>query len=69
MISNKRRVTIIVLSVGGGTVLSFLMFKLRRGGQPLSATDTNTLIWNLALSIVLILGVGFMFLWNKKKDL
>lgn len=67
--SNRRRIIIIVLSVGAGTVLSFFMFKLRRGGQPLTTTDTNTLIWNLAISITLILGVGFMFLWNKKKDL
>ena len=69
MISNKRRVTIIVVSVSAGTLLSVLMFKMRRGGQELTATDKNTLIWNLALSLVLILGIGFMFLWNKKKDL
>ena len=69
MISNKRRVTIIVISVLGGTLLSIGMFKLRRGGQALTTADKNTLIWNLALSLALILGIGFMFLWNKKKDL
>ncbi len=67
--SNKRRIIIIMLSVGAGTILSYFMIKLRRGGQELTVTDKNTLIWNLAISITLILGVGFMFLWNKKKDL
>ncbi len=67
--SNKRRIIIIMLSVGAGTILSYFMIKLRRGGQELTVTDKNTLIWNLAISITLILGVGFMFLWHKKKDL
>ena len=67
MISNKRRITIIVLSVFGGTILSVLMFKLRRGGE-LTANDKNALLTNFIFSIAIILGVGFMFLWNNKNN-
>ena len=68
MISNKRRVTIIVISVFAGTILSIGMFMLRRGGQPLTTNDTNALITNFIFSIAIILGVGFLFLWNNKNN-
>lgn len=69
MISNKRRVIIIVISVSAGTLLSVLLFKLRRGAQPLTTNDVSMLVTNLVFSIAIILGIGFLFLWNKKKDL
>ena len=68
MISNKRRITIIVISVFCGTVLSVLMFMLRRGGKGLTANDTNMLLTNFIFSIAIILGVGFLFLWNNKNN-
>jgi hypothetical protein len=67
--TNKRRVTIIVLSVLAGSILSFFMFKLRRGGGALTTDDQAMLITNFSFSIVIILGIGFFFIWNKKNDL
>ena len=66
--SDKRRVVIIVCSVLGGTLLSLFLFKMRRGSQPLDDRDVNTLITNFVFSLAIILGIGFFFIWNKKKD-
>ena len=66
--SNKRRIIIITISVLAGTLLSVLMFKLRRGGT-LTSNDMSMLLTNLFFSLAIILGVGFLFIWNKKKDL
>lgn len=67
--SNRRRVTIIVISVLAGCILSFLVFKLRRGGGDLTPQDQGFLITNFTFSLAIILGVGYFFIWNKKKDL
>jgi hypothetical protein len=67
--TNKRRIIIILVSVFGGTVLSFLVFKLRRGGGALTTQDSNMLLTNFIFSIAIILGIGFMFLWNKKNNI
>jgi hypothetical protein len=67
--SNQRRVIIILVSVFAGTGLSYLVFRLKRGGQELTQHDLLTLWTNFGFSILIILGVGFFFLWNKKKDL
>lgn len=67
--SPTRRVIIVLASVGGGSVLSYLIYKLRRGGAELTSHDKHSLLTNIAFSIAIILGVGFTFLWNKKKDL
>ena len=64
--TNRRRVTIIIISVLAGTLLSVLLFKVKRGGE-LSSQDVSTLITNLVFSLAIILGVGFLFIWNKKK--
>jgi hypothetical protein len=45
------------------------MFKLRRGGGALTTDDQAMLITNFSFSIVIILGIGFFFIWNKKYDL
>ena len=66
--NNKRRTTIIVVSVLTGTLLSFLLFKTRRGAEPLSGSDQTTLITNFVFSLAILLGIGFFFIWNKKKD-
>ncbi|CAN5578585.1 hypothetical protein BH11BAC2_BH11BAC2_15620 [soil metagenome] len=67
--SDKRRIIIIVMSVGFGMVLSYFIYKLKRGGQPLTQQDITTLGTNFVFSLAIIIGVGFIFLWNKKKDL
>ena len=67
--SNRRRVIIIVTSVFIGCILSFLVFKLRRGGGDLTDQDQGFLITNFTFSLAIILGVGYFFIWNKKKDL
>ncbi len=67
--SPRRRIIIVVLSVSAGTFLSFLLFKLRRGGGELNSQDTSMLVTNMVFSLGIILGIGFLFLWNKKKDL
>ena len=65
----RRRVSIVVISVLGGSILSYLLYKARRGGGDLTSQDTHTLLTNFIFSLGIILGVGFMFLWKKKKDL
>ena len=67
--SPRRRIIIVILSVSAGSFLSYLLFKVRKGGAELSQQDTHTLITNLVFSVMIILGVGFAFLWKKKKDL
>ncbi len=67
--SPKRRVIIVLLSVGAGSLLSYGLYKLRRGGGDLTTQDTHVLLTNMVFSVGIILGVGFMFLWRKKKDL
>jgi len=67
--SPLRRVIIVLLSVGGGSILSYGIYKLRRGGGELTTQDTHSLLTNIVFSVGIILGVGFMFLWRKKKGL
>lgn len=67
--SPRRRIIIVILSVSAGSFLSYLLFKVRKGGDELSQQDTHMLITNLVFSVAIILGVGFAFLWRKKKDL
>ena len=66
--TNNRRIVIILISVFGGTILSFFVFKLRRGGAELTTQDSNMLLTNFIFSIAIILGIGFMFIWNKKNN-
>jgi len=67
--SPKRRVIIVLISVTAGTFLSYFLFRLRRGGEELTTQDTHMLITNMVFSLAIILGVGFLFLWRRKKDL
>lgn len=67
--SPKRRVIIVLVSVTAGTILSYFLFRLRRGGEELTTQDTHMLITNMVFSLAIILGVGFLFLWRRKKDL
>lgn len=65
--TNRRRITIITISIAAGTFLSYFIFRMRRGGE-LTQMDYITLIGNLIISLAVILGIGFMFLWRKNKN-
>lgn len=65
--SPRRRVIIITISVLFGTVLSYFLFRFRRGGE-LTTQDTHFLLTNMFFSLLIIFGVGYVFIWRKKKD-
>jgi hypothetical protein len=65
--SDRRRIIIITVSVLVGTMLSLLIFKVRKGDAGLTGEDYSMLITNLVFSLAIILGIGFLFLWKKKK--
>lgn len=65
--SDNRRIFIILISVFVGTMLSLLIFKVRRGDAGLNNQDYSMLATNLFFSLAIILGIGFLFLWKKKK--
>jgi len=67
--SPKRRVIIVLISVSAGTVMSYFLFRFKRGGADLTQQDTHFLMTNMVFSLLIILGVGFMFIWRKNKDL
>lgn len=67
--SPTRRVIIVLSSVIVGTVLSYLLYVSRRGADGLSKEDYHMLITNMVFSVGIILGIGFAFIWRKKKDL
>ncbi|MEP7262917.1 MAG: hypothetical protein ABI772_00390 [Bacteroidota bacterium] len=66
--SNRRRIIIIMVSVISGTVLSFFIFKARKGPAGLTNDDYSTLITNFIFSLAIIVGVGLMFAWKKNKE-
>jgi hypothetical protein len=65
--SDRRRIIIILVSVIIGTTFSFLIFKARKGAAGLNDQDYSALLTNFVFSLAIILGIGFMFLWKKKK--
>lgn len=56
--TDKRRVTIITLSVIAGTLLSFFIFKGKKG--VLTKDDYITLGSIMAVSLALIIGISFI---------
>ncbi len=58
-----------MVSVTAGTFLSYFLFRMRRGGGELTVQDSHMLITNMVFSLAIILGVGFLFIWRRKKDL
>jgi hypothetical protein len=67
--SDRRRIIIILLSVSLGSFMSYLIYKLRRGGEELTQHDVFSLATNMVFSLGIILGVGFLFLWKKNNKL
>lgn len=66
--SNNRRITIIMISVLVGSVLSFFIFKARKGPAGLNSEDYSTLATNFIFSLAIIIGIGLMFAWKKNKE-
>ncbi|MBK9317971.1 MAG: hypothetical protein IPM91_03440 [Bacteroidetes bacterium] len=67
--SSLRRVIIVLLSVGGGSVLSYGIYKLRRGGGELTTQDTHSLLTNIVFSVGIILGLDLCFCGGRRKVL
>lgn len=65
--SDNRRIFIILISVFAGTMLSLLIFKVRKGDAGLDNQDYSMLVTNFVFALAIILGIGFLFLWKKKK--
>ena len=58
MLSNKRRITIIVLSVFAGSVLAALLLMSRK--QTLNATDWGTIGINFLFALVIVFAIGIL---------
>jgi hypothetical protein len=63
--NNRRRTTIIIISVISGTLLSALMISKKRGA--LDGDSYFLLGTNLVISLILIFGIGFILMKMKKK--
>ncbi len=66
--SNRRRIIIIIISVFTGTMLSLFIFTIRKGDAGLSNDDYTTLITNFIFSLGIIVAIGLLFAWNKKRE-
>jgi len=62
--TNKRRATIITLSVIAGTILSAGLLYLKRGS--LDEHDYFLLATNLFFSILIIFAIGWFLIWRRK---
>ncbi len=64
--SNRRRIIIIVLSVGLGSLISFWIVKKRMGN--LSQENYNQLIFNFIFAIAIVVGIAILFKKMNDKD-
>jgi len=62
--TQRRRITIIAISVFFGTLLSAGIFLLKHG--TLNEQDYFTLGTNLFFSLVIIFSIGYFLVWRKK---
>ncbi|NNF01229.1 MAG: hypothetical protein HKN22_00950 [Bacteroidia bacterium] len=62
--SNRRRIIIITISVMIGSAMSAGIYVMKKG--TLSGDDYFSLITNIVFSLLLILGIGYVFVWRKK---
>jgi len=65
--SNRRRITIIIISVFIGTLMSAGLF-YKRGNGNLDNNSILNLVTNLIFSLIIILAIGLYFVWRKDKD-
>lgn len=62
--TNKRRATLITISVLTGSLISGFILKMKYG-----ELDSEKYLWlgtNLFMSVVLIAGIGWILIWRKK---
>jgi hypothetical protein len=64
--TNKRRITIITVSVIIGTLLSAGLFFMKRRGA-LTSDDYFFLATNMFFSLMIIFTIGWFLVWRKKK--
>ncbi|NNC85646.1 MAG: hypothetical protein HKN75_06155 [Bacteroidia bacterium] len=64
--SDKKRMTIIILSVLTGSLLSYMLFIFRKG--TLTSHDYFMLFTNMGFALLIVLGIGFYLLKRKKQD-
>ncbi|MBK6641191.1 MAG: hypothetical protein IPN13_04615 [Bacteroidetes bacterium] len=64
IMTNRRRISIIAVSVLFGTMLSAVMLYFKRG--TLEGNDYFLLATNLFFSLVIILAIGYFLIWRKK---
>jgi uncharacterized membrane protein YozB (DUF420 family) len=62
--NNRRRATLIIISVISGTLLSGWLLLSKRG--TLDNHDYFLLATNLVISLILIFGIGYIMIWKKK---
>lgn len=62
--TNRRRITIITISVIAGTLLSAGLLSLKRG--ELDGDDYFLLATNLFFSLLIIFSIGYFLIWRKK---
>lgn len=65
-ISNRRRTIIIITSVLGGSLISFLIVKQRVGA--LSSANYNQLVFNFIFAVAIVVGIAILFKRIDKKD-
>ena len=64
--SNRRRLTIILVSVLIGSLMSVYIVKKRMGG--LSREAYIQLGFNFFFAVAIVIGIGLIFNFNNKKD-
>ena len=64
--SNRRRIIIIVISIGIGTLMSAGLF-YKRGNGSLDNNSILNLATNMVFSLVIVIAIGLYFAWNKDK--
>lgn len=64
--SDKKRMIIIFLSVLTGSLLSYVMFLMRKG--TLTSHDYFVLATNFGFALLIVLGVGFYLMRKNKRD-
>lgn len=62
---NKKRLTIIVLSVLFGTIISAWLFMFKRGGT-LTKSDLSSLVFNMFFALAIVVFIGVIL--NRKKE-
>jgi len=64
--SNRKRITIIILSVLMGTFFAFLLIRSRMG--TLQPNDWFQLAFNFFFAVAIVIGVGWVLRVMRKKD-